>query len=126
MLKKTARTIAATSLIGVGLMAWSGCSAENPDGTKTNLGKMEEKAGETVKKIEAGAEKVGEKIEAGAVKAADATGKVIEKAGEKLETSGKDAVEKHVGEKAGEIVGKAGEALDKAGEKVQDAVKKKD
>ena len=123
---KTDRMIVAASLLGLGLVAWSGCNAENPDGTKTNLGKAEDKVIEAGKKIEAGAEKVGTEIKEGARSATDATGRAIENAGEKLETSGKEATEKHVGEKAGSVVGKAGEALDKAGEKIQESVKKKD
>jgi colicin import membrane protein len=120
------RSLASASLLAAGLVAWSGCNAENPDGTKTELGKIEDKAGKIEKNIEAEAKKdlkvVGEKLKEGV----DATGKVIEKTGEKLETSGKEAAEKHVGETAGKVVEKTGEALDKTGEKIQESVKKKD
>ena len=112
---RTARTIAASSLLAAGLVAWSGCNAENPDGTPTTVGK-----------IEAGAEKAGEKIKEGAIKATDATGKAIEDTGKKLETDGKESVEKHVGEKAGAVVEGAGKGMEKAGAKIQEAVKKPD
>ncbi len=122
----TARSLAAASLFSLGLVAWPGCNAENPDGTPTTVGKMENKAVEIEHKIEDGAKKAGKVIKEDAAKAVDATGKAIENAGEKLETSGKKAVEDHLGAKAGEIAEGAGKALDKGGEKLQDSVKKKD
>jgi len=122
---RTVRTLATASFLAAGLIAFPGCNTENPDGTKTNLGKAEDKAKDIEKKVEAEVKKdaaiVGEKLKEGV----DATGKAIEKTGEKLETDGKAAVEKHVGEKAGAVVEKAGEALDKSGEKIQESVKPK-
>lgn len=111
---RTARSLTLASLVAVGI----GCNAENPDGTPTKLGTVE-------KKIEAGAEKVGHEIKDGAIKAADATGKAMENAGQKLETDGKAAVEKNLGTKAGEVVEGAGKVLEKGGDKLQDAAKKK-
>ncbi len=72
------RSITAASLVSAGLVGFSGCNTENPDGTPTNLGKTEkaiEKAGE---KIEEGAVKAGHAIEKAGEKAVDATGKAIE------------------------------------------------
>ena len=134
---RTVRALATASLLASGLVAWPGCNAENPDGTKTPLGKMEEKAeivGEKIKEgagkaghvIKEDAEKAGKAIKEGAVKAVDATGKAIENAGEKLEGDGKAATEKHLGEKAGAVVEGAGKALDKTGQKIQESVKPKE
>ncbi len=132
---RTVRSLATASFLASGLIVWAGCG-ENPDGSLTPVGKMEkkaedglEKAGETIKKdakivgekIKEGAEVVGEKVKEGV----DASGKAIEKAGENLETKGKEAAEKHVGEKAGAVVEGTGKALDKAGEKIQESVKPK-
>ncbi len=114
MKTQLARSLTIASLLSAGLVGWSGCNAENPDGTKTTVGKIEE----------AGS-KAGHKIEEAGVKAVDATGKGLEKAGEKLETSGAAAVKEHVGEKAGEVVESTGKGLEKAGEKLQDSVKDK-
>jgi hypothetical protein len=67
--------IIAASLLSAGLLTWSGCSTENPDGTPTKLGKAEETikkdakiAGDVIKKdakiagdaIKKGAEAYGE------------------------------------------------------------------
>jgi hypothetical protein len=122
---RTVRSLATASLLAAGLVAWPGCNSENADGTKTKLGEFEDKAGKIEKKIEGEAKKdlkaLGEKAKEGV----DATGKAMEHAGEKLETSGKEAVEKHLGEKAGAVVEGAGKALDKGGEKLEESVKPK-
>ena len=134
---RTLRSLATASLLTAGLAAFPGCNAENPDGTPTKVGEMENKAKEGMKnagdeikkdakivgeKIKEGAEVVGEKVKEGV----DATGRAIEHTGEKLEKEGKEATEKHLGEKAGAVVEGTGKVLDKAGEKIQESVKPKE
>ena len=118
------RSIAAASLLSAGLVGLSGCNAENPDGTKTTVGKIEDKAGEIEKKVEDAGAKAGEKVKEGAVKAVDATGKVIKEGGEKLEGEGAAAVKEHIGEKAGAAAESTGKVIKETGEKIQGSVKK--
>ena len=126
MLHRTIRTIATASLLSAGLFAWSGCSTENPDGTKTATGKAEDKVVEGAKAVEKAAVEAGHKVKEGAEKAVDSTGKALEETGKKLEGAGKDAVKDKVGDTAAGVVEGAGKGLEKAGEKLQDAVKKPD
>jgi hypothetical protein len=123
---RTIRSLATATLLTAGLAAFPGCNAENPDGTKTNLGKAEDAAKNLEHKVVEGAKEAGKEIKEGTIKAVDATGKAIEHTGEKLEAEGKESAEKHLGKTAGSVVEGTGKALDKTGEKIQDAVKPKD
>jgi hypothetical protein len=125
---RTVRKLAAASMLTAGLAAWPGCGSETPtDGTPPSTVKnLEEKAGKALEKVEAAGAKAGEAVEKAGVKAVEGTGKAMVEAGKNLETSGKEAVEKHVGEKAAAAVEGAGKGLEKAGEKIQESVKKKD
>jgi hypothetical protein len=122
------RKIAATSLLVGGLAAWSGCTTEAPvdgpappsTGTPTNP----PKAGDALDRVERAAARVGDKIESGSVQAVDGAGKLIGKAGEKLDGPVKDAAQDHIGTKAAGVAEKAGQGLEKAGEKIRGAVHK--
>ena len=132
-LRKSARSIAPASLLGLGLglLAWPGCDSgatTGPDGPEKS----------TVQKIEDGAVAAEKKAGELGSKAVEATGKGLEKAGaavaeegKKLETSGAEAVKDKLGETAGkaaEGLGKGieatGNAVDKGGAKLEGTVKK--
>jgi hypothetical protein len=89
-----ARSLATASLLAAGLIAWPGCNAENPDGTKTPLGKAEESAEKGIKKAEEvivkDAKIVGEKVKDGAA----AVGEEIKKDAKIVEEKVKEGVDK--------------------------------
>ena len=83
----------AASLLSAGLLTWSGCSTENPDGTPTTAGKLEN----TIKKdakivgdeIKKDAKIVGDKVKEGAKAYGDEAKKDIDKVKEGTEKAGK-------------------------------------
>ncbi len=96
MMTRTLRTFALASFLTAGLVTWSGCNTENPDGTPNALGKMEEKAKKVEDKVGEGAKKAEEKAEEGLKKAGAAVGEKLEEGGKKLQEISKPDAPKEV------------------------------
>jgi hypothetical protein len=97
MMPKNVRNLALASFLTTGLMAWSGCNTENPDGTPNALGKAEEKIKEGEKKVVEEAKIVGKEIKEDAKIAGEKIKEGAEKAGEKIK-EGAEAVKEKVGD----------------------------
>jgi hypothetical protein len=116
---RTVRSIALASLLSVGLVAWSGCNTENPDGTPNNLGKAEEKARELEKKAAEGAKNLEHKAVEGAKNLEHKVVEGAKEAGDKIKEGAKEA-----GDKIKEEAQAAKDAASKGLEKLEG--KKKD